>query len=60
MVNGCTRMTLIALVDSDTPIFSAAVSAEHDPEWVAISRLDRTIDNILTAVNCSEYKLFVS
>ena len=54
------RMTLIALVDADTPIFSAAVSAEHDPEWVAISRLDRTIDNILTAVNCSEYKLFVS
>lgn len=51
---------LVALVDSDTPIFSAALSAEDNESWVATSRLDKTIENILSSVGCTDYKLFVS
>lgn len=51
---------MIALIDSDTPIFAAALSAAGQKSWVATSRLDRTIDNLLNAVGCSSYKLFVS
>lgn len=51
---------MIALIDSDTPIFAAAISAEDSESWVATSRLDRTIENILLSVGCTEYKLFVS
>lgn len=49
-----------ALVDSDTPIFSAALSAEDSESWVATSRLDKIIEGILESVKCSDYKLFVS
>lgn len=51
---------MIALIDSDTPIFAAALSAEGQESWVATSRLDKTINNLLDAVGCSSYKLFVS
>ena len=51
---------MIALIDSDTPIFAAALSAEGAESWIAISRLDKTINNLLDAVGCSSYKLFVS
>lgn len=53
-------MSFIALIDSDTPLFAAAITAEDSESWVATSRLDRTIDNLLKAVDCREYKLFVS
>lgn len=54
-------MGLVALLDSDTPIFAAASTAENESEpWIATSRLDRTIENILLSVGCTEYKLFVS
>lgn len=49
-----------ALVDSDTPIFSAALSAEDSESWVATSRLDKTIEGILEATKATDYKLFVS
>lgn len=51
---------MIALVDSDTPVYTAALSAQDDELWVATSRLDRTIDKILTESGCSSYRLFVS
>src|SRR5574339_356227 len=52
---------MLALVDSDTPIFGAALSAENETEsWKATSRLDRTIENILQSTGCTDYKLFVS
>lgn len=51
---------MIAIIDADTPIFSAALSAEGAESWVATSRLDKTINNLLNAVGCSSYKLFVS
>lgn len=51
---------MIALIDSDTPLFSAALSAQDKEDWVARSRLDSTIENILKAVDCKDFKLFVS
>lgn len=52
---------MLALIDSDTPLFAAALSAEGESEpWIATSRLDRTMDNLLRAVDCREYKIFVS
>lgn len=51
---------LTALIDSDTPLYGAASSAEDQELWVATSRLDRTIENLLSSVGCTDYKLFVS
>ena len=49
-----------ALVDSDTPIFMAAVSSDGQEEWVAKSRLDTTISKIIEDSGCTEYELYVS
>lgn len=55
------KKKMLALIDSDTPLFAAALSAEGDSEpWIATSRLDRTIENILLGAGCTSYKLFVS
>lgn len=51
---------MLALIDADTPLFAAAITAEDSESWVATSRLDRTIENLLLSVGCTEYKLFVS
>lgn len=53
-------MSLLALIDADTPVISAAISADDMEEWVAFSRLNTTIDNIIEASGCTEYKLYVS
>lgn len=47
-----------ALIDSDTPVFAAAVSSEH--EWQALSRLDTTMERIIEMCGCDEYELYVS
>jgi len=49
-----------ALVDADTPIFAAALSAEGQEEWVAFSRLDKTISDIIEGSGADDYSLFVS
>lgn len=49
-----------ALIDSDTPAFSAAITSEDSEEWVALSRLDVNIQSIIDGCGCSEYQLFVS
>lgn len=51
---------MLALVDSDTPIFSTALVSEDVDLSIAKSRLDYNINHILEARGCSEYKLFVS
>lgn len=51
---------MLALVDSDTPVVAAALSAQDKELWVATSRLDKSIDKILSGCGCSSYKLFVS
>jgi 5'-3' exonuclease len=50
----------VALIDSDTPIFAAALSAEGKEDWVAFSRLDSSIRQIIADSGCDGYKLFVS
>jgi len=51
---------MLALVDADTPVVSSAKSAQYKELFVATSRLDKTIDNILSNSGCTSYKLFVS
>jgi 5'-3' exonuclease len=51
---------MLALVDSDTPIYSTALVSEDVSEAIAKSRLDVCISNIIRDSGCSEYKLFVS
>ena len=51
---------MLALVDSDTPIWSTAFVSEDVDLSIAKSRLDVCIQNILDASGCSEYMLFVS
>jgi 5'-3' exonuclease len=50
-----------ALIDADTPVFSAAVVSEGEEEWVATSRLDSSIQKIIDAMPAHDsYTLFVS
>ena len=51
---------MLALIDADTPIFAASLSAEGQDEWVAFSRLDKTMENFVKGSGCSSYELFVS
>lgn len=51
---------MLALIDSDTPVFAAAVVSEDVELPIAKSRLDYNINHILEDSGCSEYKLFVS
>ena len=51
---------MLALLDSDTPIFSTALVSEDVDLPIAKSRLDYNINHILEDSGCSEYKLFVS
>jgi 5'-3' exonuclease len=51
---------MLALVDSDTPIYSTALVSKDVSEAIAKSRLDVCISNIIRDSACSEYKLFVS
>lgn len=53
-------MSLLALVDSDTPIYTSALVSEDVSEAIAKSRLDVAIGNILRDCGASEFKLFVS
>lgn len=51
---------MLALVDADTPCVASALSAQDSELWVATSRLDRTINDILDASGCTSYKLYIS
>ena len=51
---------MLALLDSDTPIFATALVSEDVDLSIAISRLNYSINHILEDSGCSEYKLFVS
>lgn len=45
---------------ADTPVVASALSAKGKELFVATSRLDKMIDNILTRSGCTEYKLYLS
>lgn len=49
-----------ALIDADTPIFAAALSANDKELWVATSRLESMIYSIFKESKADEYVLFVS
>lgn len=51
---------MLALVDSDTPIYSTALVSEDVDLNIAKSRLDVCVQKIIEGSGCSEYKLFVS
>ena len=51
---------MLALIDSDTPVFATAIASEDVSESIAKSRLDLTIRNIVKGSECTDYKLFVS
>jgi 5'-3' exonuclease len=49
-----------ALIDGDLVAFINASSAIGDPLWVATSRADRFIRDILQATGCNEYEIYLS
>lgn len=49
-----------ALIDADTPAYTAAVTTEGLEEWIALARLDTTIENIIEGSGCDSYQLYVS
>ena len=49
-----------ALIDSDIVCYRCAATAEDDESWIAQARTDRLVEDILQALNASEYKLFLS
>lgn len=51
---------MLALIDSDTPIYTSALVSEDVPVAIAKSRLDVSMSNLIRDSGCSEYKLFVS
>lgn len=51
---------MLALIDSDTPIFATALVSEDVSEAIAKSRLDVCISNLIRDSGCTEYSLFVS
>lgn len=51
---------MLALIDSDTPVFATAIASEDVSESIAKRGLDLTIRNIVKGSGCTDYKLFVS
>lgn len=50
-----------ALIDGDLVAFRCAASAEGESEaWIACSRADSFIDEILAATGCTEYEVWLS
>lgn len=51
---------MIALIDGDIVAYRAAASAETEAEpWIAISRIDSTMNQILEQTNAHNYQCFV-
>lgn len=51
---------MIGLIDTDTPVFAAAISSEDLAEYIAFSRLELSIERIKEASGCDEFVLYVS
>lgn len=49
-----------ALIDADIVAYRSAASAENDTVEIACIRANRTLQDILTATDADEYKLFLS
>lgn len=59
-LDGYQHEIMLALLDSDTPVYDVALSAENVEFAYARQRLDVRINNIISASGASHYKLFVS
>lgn len=51
---------VIALIDMDLVVYRCAASAENESLDIAKHRVDELLDNILTKVEATEYKAFLS
>lgn len=51
---------MIALIDGDLIAFRCAASAENEEEHIAIARAEELLDQIITKVEATEYKLYLS
>lgn len=51
---------MIALIDMDLVVFRCAASAENDEFGIAIYRAEELLDNILTKVEATSYKAYLS
>ena len=51
---------MLALLDADIIAYRCAATANHDPEWVATSRCNTLVEQILEEVKADSYQLFLS
>jgi DNA polymerase-1 len=52
---------MLALIDGDIVCYRAAASVpDGDPEWIATSRVERTIKELLEAIGADNYRLFLT
>ena len=51
---------MIALIDGDIVAYRCAATAQNDPEWVATSRCNALVEQILEEVKATEYRLYLS
>lgn len=51
---------MIATIDGDLIAYRCAATAEHDDDWIATSRMDKLMDDILRTTHADTYKLFIS
>jgi 5'-3' exonuclease len=48
------------LIDADIVAFASAASAENEEEWIAHSRADQFVENILQATGAEQYQLYLT
>ena len=51
---------MIALIDGDIVAYRCSATAQEDPEWVATSRTNTLVEQILHEVGATEYRVFLS
>jgi DNA polymerase-1 len=51
---------MLALLDSDIIAYRCAATAQNDPDWVATSRCNALVEQILEEVKADEYRLYLS
>lgn len=51
---------MLALLDADIIAYRCAATAQFDPEWVATSRCNALVEQILQEVKADQYRLYLS
>lgn len=47
-------------VIGDTPVFAAAISSEDQEDWVAFSRMEKSLEKIIEGSGCDSHRIYVS